>query len=90
MYNTDDNKETQAMRKLEALQNELRRLGRVLIAFSGGVDSTFLLQVAHLTLGMRLWRLRRVREWSPSVMWQRLRSFAKSRASAICILILMS
>lgn len=51
MYNTDDNKETQAQHKLEVMQNNLRQLGRVLIAFSGGVDSTFLLQVAHLTLG---------------------------------------
>ncbi len=48
MYNTN---ETTAQKKLELLQDELRRLGRVLIAFSGGVDSTFLLQVAHLTLG---------------------------------------
>lgn len=37
--------------KLKVLQDELRRLGKVMIAFSGGVDSTFLLQVAHLTLG---------------------------------------
>lgn len=40
-----------AQEKLAVLQEELRRLGSVMIAFSGGVDSTFLLQVAHLTLG---------------------------------------
>ena len=37
--------------KLQALQDELRRLGRVAVAFSSGVDSTFLLKVAHDTLG---------------------------------------
>ncbi|MEI4889667.1 hypothetical protein, partial [Klebsiella pneumoniae] len=42
-----------AQEKLAVLQEELRRLGSVMIAFSGGVDSTFLLQVAHLTLGAK-------------------------------------
>ena len=42
---------TLVQEKLQLLQEELRRLGSVVVAFSGGVDSTFLLQVAHLTLG---------------------------------------
>jgi uncharacterized protein len=40
--------------KLELLKSRLQELGetgRVLIAYSGGVDSAFLLQVAHETLG---------------------------------------
>ncbi len=37
--------------KLALLQEKLRELGRTLIAFSGGVDSTFLLKVAVETLG---------------------------------------
>ena len=37
--------------KYEQLKALLRDMGRVLIAFSGGVDSTFLLKVAHDVLG---------------------------------------
>jgi uncharacterized protein len=42
--------------KLELLQNRLREIardGRVLIAYSGGVDSVLLLRVAHEVLGSR-------------------------------------
>lgn len=37
--------------KLTALQAELSRLGRVVVAFSGGADSALLAAVAHRTLG---------------------------------------
>ena len=37
--------------KVAALEEELRRLGRVVVAFSGGADSAFLAAVAQRTLG---------------------------------------
>ena len=38
-------------KKKEDLENYLKELGSVAVAFFGGVDSTFLLKVAHDTLG---------------------------------------
>lgn len=39
------------MTKLHDLEAELHRLGKVVVAFSGGADSAFLAAVAHNTLG---------------------------------------
>jgi uncharacterized protein len=41
-------------RKLKGLEKNLKKMGSVLIAFSGGVDSTFLLKVAHDVLGNKV------------------------------------
>ncbi len=40
-----------AREKLARVKEELKSLGSVVVAFSGGVDSAFLLKVAHDTLG---------------------------------------
>jgi pyridinium-3,5-biscarboxylic acid mononucleotide sulfurtransferase len=40
--------------KASQLQTELRRLGRLLVAYSGGVDSAYLAWAAHHTLGSNM------------------------------------
>ncbi len=44
----------QAAEKLRALEDRLRTLGGVMVAYSGGVDSAFLAATAHRVLGDRM------------------------------------
>lgn len=51
MKQTEQDNELDIHQKLENLKSYLRSLKSVAVAFSSGVDSTFLLKVAHDTLG---------------------------------------
>src|SRR5690242_1515100 len=42
---------TEAILKLQALEERLSKLSKVMIAYSGGVDSAFLAATAHRVLG---------------------------------------
>ncbi len=43
--------ETTTKKKLDALENYIKSLGKLAIAFSGGADSSFLLYISHKILG---------------------------------------
>lgn len=66
-------------KRLENLQDILKDMGSVLVAFSGGVDSSFLLHTAHEVLGERALALTFVSPFMSRLELNRASQFCKER-----------
>jgi len=66
-------------KRLENLQEILKDMGSVLVAFSGGVDSSFLLHTAHEVLGARALALTFVSPFMSRLELNRASQFCKER-----------
>ena len=66
-------------KRLENLQEILKDMGSVLVAFSGGVDSSFLLHTAHEVLGERALALTFVSPFMSRLELNRASQFCKER-----------
>lgn len=67
-----------AVEKLDRLKQLLKEMDRALVAFSGGVDSAFLLKVAHSVLGERALAVTATSETFPSAELAEARELARS------------
>ncbi|RLB35066.1 MAG: ATP-dependent sacrificial sulfur transferase LarE [Deltaproteobacteria bacterium] len=71
--------EKEARAKKEQLIKEIKQLGSLLVAFSGGVDSTFLLAVAHEALGKNVVAATATSPTYPSAEREAAAKFTKQR-----------
>lgn len=71
-----------AEEKLARLKEILREMDRALVAFSGGVDSTFLLKVAHMELGGRVLAVTAASETLPRAEMEEAEELARGMGVA--------
>lgn len=65
--------------KLDALEKEIEAFGSLAVAFSGGVDSAFLLEAAHRALGGRVLALTAKSEFFPGREFREAEEFCRTR-----------
>lgn len=76
---TDRTPTPQALERFEALKSWLKSAGKVAVAYSGGVDSTFLVTVAHQTLGQDMVAVTSAGRSAPTRDIERTRAFCAER-----------